>query len=104
MLVDDFTSGETSSCWSINNIFLFKSDALLKKGISGLHRQTNKLRKHAEQLPIPFRRYQDTHNQISIMVMASARWLGVRLDVVASLIVGSVAAATAFVAQDAGKY
>ncbi|RMX43073.1 hypothetical protein pdam_00023395, partial [Pocillopora damicornis] len=48
-----------------------------------------------------FPRYQDTHNQISIMVMASARWLGVRLDVVASLIVGSVAAATAFVAQDA---
>ena len=38
------------------------------------------------------------------MVMASARWLGVRLDVVASLIVGSVAAATVFVAQDAGKY
>ena len=81
-----------------------RSDALLKKGISGLHRQTNKLRKHAEQLPIPFRRYQDTHNQISIMVMASARWFGVRLDVVASLIVGSVAAAAVFVAQDAGKY
>ena len=38
------------------------------------------------------------------MVMASARWLGVRLDVVASLIVGSVAAAALFVAQDAGKY
>ena len=81
-----------------------RSDALLKKEISGLHLQTNKLRKHAEQSPISFRRYQDTHNQISIMVMASARWLGVRLDVVASLIVGSVAAATAFVAQDAGEY
>ena len=37
------------------------------------------------------------------MVMASARWLGVRLDVVASLIVGSVAAVTVFVAQDAGE-
>lgn len=83
-----------------------RSDALFKKkGISGCtFKQTscgNTLKNYQflfVDTKIPIIRY------LSSMVMASARWLGVRLDVVASLIVGSVAAAAVFVAQDAGKY
>ena len=37
------------------------------------------------------------------MVMASARWLGMRLDCLASLLVGAVAVAAVLVSQDAGK-
>ena len=37
------------------------------------------------------------------MVMASGRWLGTRLDCLASLLVGAVALAAVFVSQDAGK-
>ena len=48
-------------------------------------------------------RYQDVHNQTYIMVMASGRWLGVRLDCLASLLVGAVAVAAVLVSQDAGK-
>ena len=48
-------------------------------------------------------RYQDVHNQTYIMVMASGRWLGVRLDCLASLLVGAVALAAVLVSQDAGK-
>ena len=48
-------------------------------------------------------RYQDVHNQAYIMVMASGRWLGVRLDCLASLLVGAVALAAVLVSQDAGK-
>ena len=48
-------------------------------------------------------RYQDVHNQAYIMVMASGRWLGVRLDCLASLLVGAVALAAILVSQDAGK-
>ena len=50
----------------------------------------------------PFR-YQDVHNQAYIMVMASGRWLGTRLDCLASLLVGAVALAAILVSQDAGK-
>ena len=50
----------------------------------------------------PFR-YQDVHNQAYIMVMASGRWLGTRLDCLASLLVGAVAVAAILVSQDAGK-
>lgn len=38
------------------------------------------------------------------MVMASGRWLGVRLDLLASLLIGSVALAAVFMSQDAGWY
>ena len=38
------------------------------------------------------------------MVMASARWLGVRLDLVASLLSGAVALAAVVTSQDAGNY
>ena len=50
----------------------------------------------------PFR-YQDVHNQAYIMVMASGRWLGTRLDCLASLLVGAVALAAILVSQDASK-
>ncbi|CAH3108628.1 unnamed protein product, partial [Pocillopora meandrina] len=48
-------------------------------------------------------RYQDVHNQAYIMVMASGRWLGTRLDCLASLLVGAVALAAILVSQDAEK-
>ena len=48
-------------------------------------------------------RYQDVHNQAYVMVMASGRWLGARLDCFASLLVGAVALAAILVSQDAGK-
>ena len=37
------------------------------------------------------------------MVMVSGRWLGARLDILASLLVGAVALAAILVSQDAGK-
>ncbi|XP_022794841.1 multidrug resistance-associated protein 4-like [Stylophora pistillata] len=48
-------------------------------------------------------RYQDVHNQAYIMVMASGRWLGTRLDFLASLLVGAVALAAVLVSQDAAS-
>ena len=48
-------------------------------------------------------RYQDVHNQAYIMVMASGRWLGTRLDCLTCLFVGAVALAAVLVSQDAGK-
>ena len=38
------------------------------------------------------------------MVMAGGRWLGVRLDLLASLLIGSVALAAVVISQDAGWY
>ena len=38
------------------------------------------------------------------MVVASGRWLGVRLDVIISLLIGTVALAAVSASQDAGKY
>ena len=38
------------------------------------------------------------------MVMASGRWLGVRLDLLSSLFTGTVALAAVLVSQDAGRY
>ena len=37
------------------------------------------------------------------MVMASGRWLGVRLDLLASLLIGAVSLAAVLVSQDAGR-
>ena len=37
------------------------------------------------------------------MVMASGRWLGVRLDLLASMIIGAVSLAAVLVSQDAGR-
>ncbi|XP_078347322.1 ATP-binding cassette sub-family C member 4-like [Oculina patagonica] len=48
-----------------------------------------------------FYRHQDVHNQSFIMVMASGRWLGVRLDLLASLLIGAVSLAAVLVSQDA---
>ena len=50
----------------------------------------------------PFRD-EDVHNQAYSMVMASGRWLGARLDCLASLLVGAVAVAAILVSKDAGK-
>ena len=49
-------------------------------------------------------RYQDIHNQSYVMVMASGRWLGVRLDLLASLLISAVALGAVVVSQDAGEY
>ena len=49
-------------------------------------------------------RYQDVHNQPYIMVVASGRWLGVRLDLLVSMLIGAVSLAAVLVSQDAGKY
>ena len=38
------------------------------------------------------------------MVVASGRWLGVRLDLLASMLTGVVSLAAVLVSQDAGKY
>ena len=38
------------------------------------------------------------------MVVASHRWLGVRLDSLSALLTGVVALAALFASQDAGKY
>ena len=59
---------------------------------------------NTKKLPISFRRYQDVHNQSFIMVLASGRWLGVRLDLLSSLLIGAVALAAVLAAQDAGRY
>ena len=48
-------------------------------------------------------RYLDVYNQSYIMVMASGRWLGVHMDVLASLLIGSVALVAVLVSQDAGR-
>lgn len=37
------------------------------------------------------------------MVLASQRWLGIRLDSLSALLTGAVALAAVFVAKDAGK-
>ncbi|XP_020607744.1 multidrug resistance-associated protein 4-like [Orbicella faveolata] len=50
-----------------------------------------------------FYRYQDVHNQAYIMVRASGRWLGVRLDLLASILVGAVSLTAVFVSQEAGR-
>ena len=54
-------------------------------------------------LPSFCSRHQDVHNQSYIMVMASGRWLGVRLDLLASLLIGAVSLAAVVVSQDAGR-
>ena len=50
------------------------------------------------------RRYQDIHNKSYIMVIACGRWLGVRMEVIMSLLIGTVALSAVLVSQDAGKY
>ena len=37
------------------------------------------------------------------MVKASGRWLGVRLDLLASILIGAVSLAAVLVSQDAGR-
>ena len=38
------------------------------------------------------------------MVIASGGWLGVRMEIITSLLIGTVALAAVFASQDAGKY
>ena len=49
-----------------------------------------------------FLRYQDVYSQVYIMVKASARWLGVHMDLLSAILIGTVAVAAALVSQDAG--
>ena len=51
----------------------------------------------------PFR-YQDVHTQSYIMVLASARWLGVRMTFLTTFLILAVALAAIVVSQDAGMY
>ncbi|XP_078372054.1 ATP-binding cassette subfamily C member 4-like [Oculina patagonica] len=60
-----------------------------------------RIRRRQNDFVEQFCRYQDIHNQSYVMVMASARWLGVRLDVLASLLISTVALAAVFASQDA---
>ena len=46
--------------------------------------------------------YQDTHTQSFVMVTASGRWFGVRLDAIISLLIGLVVLVVVLVSQDAG--
>ena len=46
--------------------------------------------------------YQDTHTQSFVMVTASGRWFGVRLDAIISLLIGLVVLVAVLVSQDAG--
>ena len=46
--------------------------------------------------------YQDTHTQSFVMVTASGRWFGVRLDAIISLLIGLVVSVVVLVSQDAG--
>ena len=57
---------------------------------------------HCITILSPFR-YQDTHNQSCIMVAACERWLGVRVAILSSFFIGSVALGAVLVSQDAGK-
>ncbi|PFX21734.1 Multidrug resistance-associated protein 4 [Stylophora pistillata] len=50
-----------------------------------------------------FDRHQDTHNQSFIMVRASGRWFGVRLDAIISLLVGLVILVAVLISQDAAS-
>lgn len=49
-------------------------------------------------------RFQDTHNQSFILVLASGRWLGTRLDLLNSLLIATVALGAVLMSQDAGTY
>lgn len=50
-----------------------------------------------------FHRFQDVHTQSYIMVLASGRWLSVRIELLSSLLTGVVALAAILVSQDAGR-
>ena len=50
----------------------------------------------------PLDSYQDTHTQSFVMVTASGRWFGVRLDAIISLLIGLVVLMAVLVSQDAG--
>ena len=58
---------------------------------------------YVDLFSFPLNSYQDTHNQSFIMVTASGRWFGVHLDVLISLLVGSVVLVAVLVSQDAGR-
>lgn len=49
-------------------------------------------------------RYQDTHSRAYYMVLAGTRWLGIRLDLLSALLIGSVALAAASCSHDNGKH
>ncbi|XP_058970255.2 ATP-binding cassette sub-family C member 4-like [Pocillopora verrucosa] len=50
-----------------------------------------------------FYNYQDTHTQSFVMVTASGRWFGIRLDAIISLLIGLVVLVAVLVSQDAAS-
>ena len=57
---------------------------------------------YADLFSFPMDSYQDTHTQSFVMVTASGRWFGVRLDAIISLLIGLVVSVAVLVSQDAG--
>ena len=57
---------------------------------------------YVDLFSIPMDSYQDTHTQSFVMVTASGRWFGVRLDAIISLLIGLVVSVVVLVSQDAG--
>ena len=57
---------------------------------------------YVDLFSIPMDSYQDTHTQSFVMVTASGRWFGVRLDAIISLLIGLVVSVAVLVSQDAG--
>jgi len=51
-----------------------------------------------------FIRYQDENSPAIIMVLGCSKWLGVRLEVLCSLLVTLVAAGAVIITQIPGKY
>ena len=47
--------------------------------------------------------YQDTHNRAYYMVLAGTRWLGIRLDLLSALLIGTVALLAALYSQNDGE-
>lgn len=68
-----------------------------------LYKKKAKKKKKSQLTEHFFHRFQDVHTQSYIMVLASGRWLSVRIELLSSLLTGVVALAAILVSQDAGR-
>ena len=68
-----------------------------------LYKKSKKKKKISQLTEHFFHRFQDVHTQSYIMVLASGRWLSVRIELLSSLLTGVVALAAILVSQDAGR-
>ncbi|RMX53366.1 hypothetical protein pdam_00024688 [Pocillopora damicornis] len=66
--------------------------------------ETIRTRRRQQDFVEELYRYQDVHTQSYIMVLASARWLGVRMTFLTTFLILAVALAAIVVSQDAGMY